>query len=308
MPAELVITRGYPGSGKSTWAQNWVSAAPDRVRVNRDDIRQQMFGRPVLSSKHEGAVTVAQHSQVRALLRAGWSVVVDDTNLEYRHARAYADIAEEVGGVPFRCVDFVIDPATCKERAEKRRKAEGRDVPDSVIDRMAQRHPVQSWKPVEPRDTTLSTLEPYANNAMLPECIIADLDGTLALHQGRSPYDETRVGEDEPRWSLVYLIDGYLADGGRKIMFFSGRTEACREDTEKWLRNFISDKADWELHMRGVADTRKDITVKYEMFDSVIRDQYQVLAIFDDRLQVCRMWERLVPNALFRVGDPESDF
>lgn len=36
----LTITRGLPGSGKSTWAKAWTAADPTcRARVNRDDLR-----------------------------------------------------------------------------------------------------------------------------------------------------------------------------------------------------------------------------------------------------------------------------
>ena len=41
----LVITRGLPGSGKSTWARQWVSQDPaHRAEVNRDSLRLMMHG------------------------------------------------------------------------------------------------------------------------------------------------------------------------------------------------------------------------------------------------------------------------
>jgi predicted kinase len=37
---KLILTRGVPASGKSTWAKAWVEEDPlNRVRVNRDNLR-----------------------------------------------------------------------------------------------------------------------------------------------------------------------------------------------------------------------------------------------------------------------------
>ena len=44
MKHELIILQGIQGSGKTTWAKNWVKEDPKhRVRFNQDDIRN-MFG------------------------------------------------------------------------------------------------------------------------------------------------------------------------------------------------------------------------------------------------------------------------
>jgi predicted kinase len=73
----LTITRGLPGSGKTTWARQQVGA----VRVNRDDLRRMLHGRHLGYARAEAQVTVAHRALVAALLEAGVNVICDDTNL-----------------------------------------------------------------------------------------------------------------------------------------------------------------------------------------------------------------------------------
>ena len=84
MNQQLIITRGLPGSGKSTWAKAWVLEDPKtRIRVNRDDIRR-MLG-PYWVPEREGLVTTLENLMVKNSLSNSYSVVVDATNFkDYR--------------------------------------------------------------------------------------------------------------------------------------------------------------------------------------------------------------------------------
>ena len=58
----LVITRGLPGSGKTTYARAWVAEDREhRARVNRDDIRQMLgdSGERRLTCDNAGLVIMA---------------------------------------------------------------------------------------------------------------------------------------------------------------------------------------------------------------------------------------------------------
>lgn len=68
---------------------------------------------------------------------------------------------------------------------------------------------------------------------ILPKCIIVDCDGTICLHQGRNPYDLSKVSTDKPNDPLIDLIR--ILSSSVDIIFFSGRegTEQCRKDTAK---------------------------------------------------------------------------
>jgi hypothetical protein len=54
--------------------------------------------------------------------------------------------------------------------------------------------------------------------------------------------------------------------------------------------------------MREYGDQRKDSIVKAEIFDQEIRGRYHVVAVFDDRDQVVRMW-RSLGLTVFQVAE-----
>src|SRR5262245_49221920 len=99
--ATLTITRGLPGSGKTTWAK----AQPRAVRVNRDELRKMLHGGWTGESWAERHVTAAQRAAVEALLRNGVDVICDDTNLRAKVVRELAELASECGA-SVSLVDF----------------------------------------------------------------------------------------------------------------------------------------------------------------------------------------------------------
>lgn len=117
---------------------------------------------------------------------------------------------------------------------------------------------------------------------------LCDIDGTLANHEGiRSPYDETKVLQDTPLPTCEVIKSLYLH--GNRIIFFSGRTKACFQSTKHWISKYTYIFLP-ELYMREIGDDRPDEILKRELYDTHIKDKYNVIALFDDRLKVCRMW------------------
>lgn len=94
--AKLTIARGLPGSGKTTWAK----AQPDAWRVNRDDIRAQYTGVWDFNNNLlENLVTLLQKQMITELLGRGLHVIVDDTNLDWRHVQALVGLARGIRDV-----------------------------------------------------------------------------------------------------------------------------------------------------------------------------------------------------------------
>lgn len=131
--AKLIITRGLPASGKTTWAReqrDWV------WRVNRDDLRAMLqtrwqYGDP----DYEDMCTEVQHAVICALLEHEADVVVDDTNLRPSTVENLEDLAYQMGA-HFEIKDFTDVPLDeCLARDAARDRPVGADVIRRMFDR-----------------------------------------------------------------------------------------------------------------------------------------------------------------------------
>lgn len=140
--SELRITRGIPGSGKSTWARQQQAESPNLWRVNRDDLRAMVqvlwpYGRPDCAD-YEDLLTALQLTAVRVLLDGGVSVVVDDTNLDPDAVEAWHRVADRCGA-DLLVQDFTDVPlSTCLGRDSLR--PPGERVGEEVIRRMHEKY------------------------------------------------------------------------------------------------------------------------------------------------------------------------
>jgi len=126
-----------------------------------------------------------------------------------------------------------------------------------------------------------------AHNPNLPDAILCDLDGTIALIGDRNPYDAASCEKDlvnEPVRSI-------LQTSGKAIVFVSGREDKFKPQTLAWLQKH--DISFNGLHMRKSGDMRKDSIVKKEIYDEFILDKYNVAFVLDDRDQVVKVWRDL---------------
>jgi predicted kinase len=287
----LIITRGLPGSGKSTWARQWVSEDPKgRAEVNRDMLRVMMHGG---YADAEVMVTQASHAAIRELLKRGVDVVCSDTNLPQRTARDLAKIAR-LAGAEVEVRDMTDVPlGTCIERDSYRSKALGDEknpVGEEVIRRMHARYIAGKGypMPLPVEDETVTQADFVQRVPGLRRAALVDIDGTVALMGDRGPYDYTRVHLDRPNHPVIEVVHAlYLA--GEEIIFMSGRSDGCRTVTEDWLHKHVQ-VAFLGPYMRREGDMRKDSIVKRELFDRHVRGKYNITAVLDDRDQVVRMW------------------
>lgn len=283
MSKKLIITRGLPGSGKTTWArelQLQLSNLHIHV-ISKDDIRKaHTLTGWRWTPEGEKEILHLRDAAVRNLFKYDADIVIcADTNFG-KHETRLRDLAKQCGA-EFEIKDFTDVPVeTCIERDSKR--PEDERVGPEVIKQMYNKYLVVE-EPVT-----------YVPEAGKPIAIICDLDGTIALHANkRSPYDYAKCEGDVLNESVAHIVKLYAASG-YTILYVSGREAWCQPQTEKWLaKHDMPFGGRHKLLMRPSGDQRKDNIVKAELFNGNIRDHYDVRFVLDDRDQVVKMWREL---------------
>lgn len=265
----IIMTKGLPGSGKSTWAKKFVEEHGVK-RVNKDDLRAMLdFGK--WSKGNEKTIIKVRDEIIHTVLRSGNSIIVDDTNLHPKHEMRLREIASEYKA-GFEVQDFTDVPLEeCIKRDLQRNRSVGKDV----IVRMHRQFLVGEPTPAPEYDPNLSP------------CIIVDVDGTIAHNDGhRKFYEWDKVGGDKPKNNIIDLVNAY--EMYANIIVFSGRDGCCIDLTRKWLEdNYV--KFD-QLYQREAGDNRKDSIIKRELYEQHVQGKYNVLFVLDDRDQVVDMW------------------
>lgn len=287
--SKMIICRGVPASGKSTWATAWVAEASEtRVRVNRDDIRFMLFGKYV--GVDEVTVTKIQDAAIEAAMLAKKDVVVDNTNLRSRYVRDLMKIAWNHGyDVSFK--DFSVSLDEAIQRDSKRE----RQVGESVIRMFFNKYLSKGNLPDIPKFDYPQVFRPYAPDVTLPSAFLFDIDGTLAHIDPENPrdvYDASRAREDLLDMPVSEVLFS-LATSHHKIILVSGRSDDHRDETEDWLDSNGIGAVYEHLYMRPSGDIRKDSIVKNELFRNYIEPHYHVMGVFDDRQQVVDMWRQI---------------
>lgn len=118
--SKLIICRGLPASGKSTWAKQWVLEDPEhRVRINQDDIRL-MLGKYWVPSR-EKLVQEIQFDVIIEALSREFDVVIDNTNLNNKVLDQFNRLIKTFEDYEIEYKDFFDTPlSVCIERDKNR--------------------------------------------------------------------------------------------------------------------------------------------------------------------------------------------
>ena len=124
--AKIILCRGIQGSGKTTWAKQWVLEDPEHiVRFNNDDIRN-MLGKYWVPSR-EPIVTTMKNSFISGAAIFRMDVVIDNMNLNSKELDYWKDIAR-MSNYDLEIKYFPTPLQECIERDSKRPNPIGEEV------------------------------------------------------------------------------------------------------------------------------------------------------------------------------------
>lgn len=301
---KLIILSGISGSGKTTIATDLCNKFEKHIRVNRDDLRKQLIGKLDQSyykrrdlSSLEKQVTWLLFAQIRHLLQHGYTVVVDNTHLKESYINELLSEFQHLVEIELKFIQTPL--GTCIKRVLKRETNkkwwkfwEKVDFDTSYIIKQHndfEKLLVKYWGKdlVFPQTNTK-----IYNNTSLVSTVICDLDGTLCLYGDRNPYDRD-FENDKLNYPVYIVLRQWLNNKDKVIIFFSGRNEKFRKQTELFLAKYF-DTSEYLLYMRPEKDQRKDTIIKEEMFINYVLNKFYVDFVIDDRMCVIRnVWHKL---------------
>jgi len=298
--SKVIVLCGLPASGKSTWAKEQVKLGNGKVkRVNKDDLRA-MIDCSEFSDSNEKFITKLRDTIIERAIEHDHDIIIDDTNIAQKHEVRIRQIIGKRADVEVKFFDVSVEE--CIARDAKRDNPVGEKVIRSMHQQLVKRfgngkHDIQAFRPYE-RQRDLSLNPAFNPTDGLLRAIICDLDGTLALLNGRNPYDASKCFNDILNIPVADVLRTYAAHDC-KVILLSGREDKYREPTEQ----FLNQNNIWydELYMRSTDDFRSDVIVKREIYEQHIKDHYNVLFCLDDRKKVVSLFRDELNLTVFHV-------
>jgi len=291
---KVILTRGIPASGKTTWAKEQVKNGNGKwKRVNKDDLRS-MIDCGQFSKDNEKIIEEIRDSIIKDCLNHNINIIIDDTNLSERHiSKIKGDILwfnnglyEEDERIFSNINEAEVEnkwfPITLEE-AHYRNKNREAKVPEKVLLDMYRQYVKAGGPDPAPKI-------PY--KVGLPNAIIVDMDGTVASFSNghRGPYEQEKCLNDTCVEEVAQMITA-MNRMGYNILIVSGRYDTYKPQTQLWLDNNMIDYS--EIFMRKEGDNRSDDIIKEEIYNRHIKNKYNVLFAVDDRPCIVRLWRKL---------------
>lgn len=284
---KIILTRGIPGSGKSTWAKNWVNKDPEhRIRFNWDDIRNMMGPYWVINRENTGVMKSLRKTFLEKMMYEGWDIVIDNMNLNPKEYTYYSDLVNShnknfTTQYVLEFKDFFIPVEECISKDALRQNPIGEKTIKEIWKKY--RHFIQT-----------TNVEKYVNNLIKPDpdkpyCVVIDMDSTMCFNTNKRPWygkdaaeeminDVENFGVCETVWALMQEYP---------IIVATGRDTSQEEVTIKWLLQHRIYPVKYYFRTEG--DYRKGTEVKKEQIEKILKD-YNILVIFEDSEPIVQMY------------------
>ena len=287
---KLILTRGIQGSGKSTWARQWVEEDPEhRIRINWDDLRN-MFGVYWIPSREPLLADITLRAVEEAMSR-GYDIVIDNMNLNSTTVKYWEGVVETNNNtnavshfmyeIEFK--DFFIPLEECIRRDAMRPNPIGEKVIRETWKRY--KHFIQTTEV----ERHVDNMRRYTGK---PKCIVIDMDSTMCFNVTKRPWFGEGAAEgminDVPNTGVCEMIrqlqDYY------DIVVATGRDTSQEEVTKQWLaKQGINPD---EFYFRTNGDFRKGVVVKKEQIEKIL-ETYDIVSIFEDCEPIVQMYREM---------------
>lgn len=128
----LILLVGVPGSGKTTYAKNYIERNPNTIHLSSDAIRKELYGDENIQGNPGDIFALMQKRAIEAL-NNGRNVVYDATNVTRKDRASIIGVCPKF--VKIECHIIWAPIETCVERDSTRERTAGR----GIIDRMLKR-------------------------------------------------------------------------------------------------------------------------------------------------------------------------
>lgn len=299
---KLIILSGLPASGKSTRAAEIIKESGNTFRVNRDELRTMLFPGLKWSGQREDITKRVERQTAAEILRKGYSVVVDDTNLNTGNVTSWTQLAAENGATAV-VEEIKTAPEECIYRDWQRFYKNERSVGPAIIWAMALKAVRIKWE---------------------RPLVIVDLDGTLADTSERLHFLRAK-----PKDWVSFHRAGAIAFSRRPVVSWvqhlwpeyepiivSGRDEDYQRETADWLGVQLGccrsgaesgfAQVALKLFMRRGGDHRDDTEIKADILRNLLAAGAEIAFAIDDRKRIVDLW-RSHGIKTYQVGDDNSD-
>lgn len=273
------IFKGLPACGKTFICKTMIDKWPGKYkRVNKDDLRSMIDNKKWSKSNEQFIINIRNQIILKGLDH-GCHLLIDDTNLHPKHEINIRQLIKKYNkdnndNVQIEIIDLTgVSVETCLKRDRNRPNWVGEKIINKMYNQFLK----------------VKEINTISYNKELRDCVICDLDGTLALLNGRNPYDASFCEQDIINIPVNNILNNL--NKNTKIIFVSGREDKYKSQTVKWLNkhNFINNL----LFMRKSGDTTNDSIIKENIYETHIKNKYNVLFVIDDRNKVVDMWRNL---------------
>jgi len=286
---KLIILYGLPGSGKTTFSNEYCANNPNTIHLNRDLIRAMFNSK--WSKELEDVVKNTEYSTMYKALESGFDVILDDvSNLNPSTYSIIMTYVKELE-TKLNCKIEIVEKCFNVPLDECIRRDASRVIPvgEKVIKDFHHK-----YNPILEAKENAKHLEKFnSQNKDCEHAIIIDIDKTIALNTtGRPWYGKGAAEgmlEDIP---IDPIIKHIVKQYPYKKLFVTGRDDGTdiAAATQSWLQNngLLDDNS--IILFRHENDCRTGVEVKEEIFLNEIKDKYFIDFVLEDSKKISAMY------------------